>query len=138
MPAGRKVTDSESAAYEVIYSGGGFSNYFTRPTWQQPAADAYFAQHAPPYASTLYNRTGRGYPDISANGANYVVAVDGAFSLVFGTSASAPVVGAMLSNINDARLALGKGPLGFVNPALYSSAFSGAYNVRLLPSRGMS
>jgi tripeptidyl-peptidase-1 len=54
--------------------------------------------------------------------------VDGQFARVFGTSASAPVVGAMLSNINDARLALGKPPLGFINPALYSDRFVSAYN----------
>jgi hypothetical protein len=35
---------------------------------------------------------------------------------VFGTSASSPVVGAMITNINDARLAIGKKPLGFINP----------------------
>lgn len=42
--------------------------------------------------------------------ANYVVAVNGQFQSVFGTSASAPVIAAMISNINDARLAMGKKP----------------------------
>lgn len=55
-------------SYEVIYSGGGFSNYFARPSWQKPAVDSYFAQHNPSYSTSIYNRTGRGYPDISANG----------------------------------------------------------------------
>jgi subtilase family serine protease len=66
---------------------------------------------------------------VSANGANYVVAVDGEFSLVFGTSASSPTFSAVLANINDARLAIGKKPLGFVNPSLYSSGFQVAFNV---------
>ena len=44
--------------------------------------------------------------------ANYVVAIDGTFHLVFGTSASSPVVGSMIAMINDARLAAGKGPVG--------------------------
>jgi hypothetical protein len=52
-----------------------------------------------------------------------VVAVDGAFSLVYGTSASAPVVGSIFALINDARLAHGKKPIGFVNPTLVMSQF---------------
>jgi tripeptidyl-peptidase-1 len=59
--------------------------------------------------------------DISANGANYAVAVAGKFGLVYGTSASAPVVGAILTLINDARIALGKSPIGFINPAIYTN-----------------
>jgi tripeptidyl-peptidase-1 len=49
-----------------------------------------------------------------------VVAIDGAFYLVYGTSASTPVIGAMFALINDARLAKGKSSIGFVNPVLVS------------------
>lgn len=55
-------------SYEVIYSGGGFSNYFPRPSYQEAAVDSYFASYTPSYSTTLYNGTGRGFPDISANG----------------------------------------------------------------------
>ena len=51
-------------------------------------------------------------PIDSPHSANYVVAVDGTFTLVYGTSASAPVVGAIITLINDARIAIGKGPIG--------------------------
>jgi hypothetical protein len=44
--------------------------------------------------------------------ANYVLAIDGQFQLVFGTSASSPVVGSIITMLNDARLAVGKGPVG--------------------------
>jgi hypothetical protein len=37
-----------------------------------------------------------------------VVAVEGKFGLVYGTSASAPVVASMLTMINDARISVGK------------------------------
>ena len=47
-----------------------------------------------------------------------MIAVDGKFDRVFGTSASAPALGAMLYAINDARLAIGKKPIGFINPAV--------------------
>lgn len=46
----------------------------------------------------------------------YDPGIDGQFGLVFGTSASAPVFASMITLINDARLAIGKGPLGFINP----------------------
>jgi len=81
----------------------------------------YFKHHAPPYTAAQYNNTQRvrGFPDISANGANYVVAIDGTFFLVYGTSASTPVVGSIITLINDARLHEGKKPVGFINPVLY-------------------
>lgn len=41
-----------------------------------------------------------------------ILAIDGQFVLVFGTSASSPVVGSMITLINDARIAAGKGPVG--------------------------
>ncbi|KAJ7093316.1 subtilisin-like protein [Mycena belliarum] len=126
--AGKTVLNPESACADVIYSGGGFSNYFPRPSFQQPQVANYFAAHNPPYSTTKYNAAGRGFPDLSANGANYIVAVQGVRYLVYGTSASAPVVGAILTLINDARLAAGKGPIGWINPTIYSSAFASAFN----------
>ena len=41
-----------------------------------------------------------------------------------GTSASCPVMAGMLSNINAARMAIGKGSVGWVTPALYAHAAS--------------
>jgi tripeptidyl-peptidase-1 len=60
----------------------------------------------------------RAYPDLSANGANYDVAIDGIFQLVYGTSAASPVVGAILTMVNDARIAQGKPTIGFINPTV--------------------
>lgn len=34
------------------------------------------------------------------------------------TGASSPVLGSIITLINDARLAIGKGPVGFINPAV--------------------
>ncbi len=39
-----------------------------------------------------------------------------------GTSASTPVVAALLTLLNDYQLSQGRAPLGFVNPLLYSIA----------------
>ncbi|TBU55600.1 subtilisin-like protein [Dichomitus squalens] len=126
---GAKVTDPESACAQVIYSGGGFSNVFPRPAYQKAAVKNFLTKYPPPYSSDIYNTTGsRAYPDLSANGANYVVAVQGDFYLVYGTSASSPVMAAILSAINDARLAVGKKSIGFINPTIYSPTFQHAFN----------
>ena len=119
---GASVTQPEQAAESVIYSGGGFSNVFAMPSYQSSAVKTYFAQHKPSYGSDRYNTSqmSRGYPDVSANGVNYVVAVDGNFSYVFGTSASAPTFGSVVTLINSARLAVGKSSVGFINPTLYA------------------
>ena len=120
---GAPVTAPEEACETVIFSGGGFSNVFPLPAYQSAAVKSFFANHPPPYTSAQYNNSQktRGFPDISANGANYVVAVDGTFSLVYGTSASTPVVASIFTLINEARLAVGKSAVGFINPVLYAN-----------------
>jgi tripeptidyl-peptidase I len=64
------VTDPESATYEIIFSGGGFSNYFAIPDYQKPAVESFLKNHPPPYPADIWNSTGRSraFPDISANG----------------------------------------------------------------------
>lgn len=46
------------------------------------------------------------------------MAVDGEFELVYGTSCSSPVSASILTAVNDARLAIGKSPIGFINPTV--------------------
>ncbi|KAK8108298.1 uncharacterized protein PG998_010311 [Apiospora kogelbergensis] len=68
-----------------------------------------------------FNRLGRAYPDVAANGDNFVVAHRGGLARVGGTSAACPLFGSLLSLVNEERLAAGKrGPVGFVNPVLYA------------------
>ncbi|KAH9950540.1 peptidase S8/S53 domain-containing protein [Amylocystis lapponica] len=127
--SGASVTQPESACQDIIYSGGGFSNVFPIPDYQKGAVEEYLTRYPPPYPAGTYNTSGsRAFPDLSANGAWYVVAVDGEYESVFGTSCSSPVVGSILYAINDARLAIGKGPIGFINPTIYSPYFWGAFN----------
>lgn len=45
-----------------------------------------------------------------------------------GTSMSCPIVAAIVNRINEERIHAGKKPLGFINPALYQAASSGAFN----------
>jgi len=130
--AGNTVNDPESACEEVIFSGGGFSNIFPMPSYQASAVKSFLTNHPPPYTNGEFNNSGnvRAFPDLSANGANFVIGIDGEFGLVFGTSCSAPTTASIFTMINDARLAVGKKPIGFINPAIYSEAFklAGAFN----------
>ncbi|KAF9464191.1 Pro-kumamolisin, activation domain-containing protein [Collybia nuda] len=127
---GSTVNDPEGACEQVIFSGGGFSNIFPIPSYQSDAVNNFLTLHPPPYTSAQFNnsRTVRAFPDLSANGANYVIGINGEFGLVFGTSASSPVVGSLITLVNDARIAAGKKPVGFINPAIYSAAFASAFN----------
>ncbi|PWN34625.1 subtilisin-like protein [Meira miltonrushii] len=122
---GKTVLQPESACEKVIYSGGGFSNVFQQPDYQKNAVQTYFKNYKPTYTAMQYNNseTTRGYPDVSANGANYIVTVAGNVSRVYGTSASAPVTASILTLINEARLDAGKGSLGFVNPTFYANPY---------------
>ena len=109
-----------------ISSGGGFSDTFVAPDYQASAVAGYFrAASASLPPSSAYNATGRGYPDVSAlagpsNG--YCVAARGRWSTVAGTSASCPVFAGAVAMLNDALLAQGAAPLGFLNPWLYQVA----------------
>lgn len=55
---GAKVTDPEGACEQVIFSGGGFSNYFGIPDYQKKAVADYLSAHKPPYSPDVWNATG--------------------------------------------------------------------------------
>ncbi|KAH9219932.1 protease S8 tripeptidyl peptidase I [Leptodontidium sp. 2 PMI_412] len=142
---GKKVTDEEAVAQEdensifgTFSSGGGFSNVYTVPDYQKKALKTYFSSHNPPYDSYsafgtsynpgdvaanggLYNRLGRGIPDVSANGDNITMIYQGQKALAAGSSASAPMFAAIINRINEERLAAGKSTVGFINPVLYAN-----------------
>lgn len=102
-----------------ITTGGGFSTIYDQTSWQSAQVAAYLknAPNLPP--KSMFNPSGRGYPDVAAMGHNYAIVVGGQTYQGSGTSASTPVFGAMISLINAARIEAGKSSLGFLNPALY-------------------
>ncbi|OSD06587.1 subtilisin-like protein [Trametes coccinea BRFM310] len=125
---GKSVHDPESAP-TAFGSGGGFSNVFPRPSFQERLVQRYLAQlgrHA--VDPTLFNSSGRGIPDVAANGFPTAAVIAGNYSIVGGTSASTPIFAAIVAAVNDARLALGKSPVGPINPAIYSILFTGAFH----------
>lgn len=107
------------------FGGGGFSNLFPVPDYQKSATSGYLSKIGNTDQGE-YNAAGRGFPDVSAQGANYAIRLLGQDDVESGTSASAPAFSAVLALINSARKAAGKGLLGWVNPSLYSnpSAFT--------------
>lgn len=105
----------------TFFSSGGFSNYWKRPEWQDDAIKAYFhkiGEKNKPY----FNRHGRGFPDVSAQGFGFKVYDKGVLKGYQGTSASAPAFAGIVALLNDARLRANKPALGFLNPLLYSNA----------------
>ncbi|KAK5994789.1 Aorsin [Cladobotryum mycophilum] len=121
LPQGGKIGDKEVASY-TFPSGGGFSNYFPLPDYQASAVATYYANHAPEYNSSRYNDTQqvRGFPDVAVFAQDYTTGIDGGFQQFSGTSAASPTFGAMITLINGERIKNGKGPVGFLNPVLYS------------------
>eukprot|EP00331_Platyophrya_macrostoma_P008612 CAMPEP_0176426888 /NCGR_PEP_ID=MMETSP0127-20121128/12204_1 /TAXON_ID=938130 /ORGANISM="Platyophrya macrostoma, Strain WH" /LENGTH=602 /DNA_ID=CAMNT_0017808229 /DNA_START=43 /DNA_END=1854 /DNA_ORIENTATION=- len=123
VPDERWRDDANSTSDEEVsvnWSGGGFSTQFTRPSWQAAAVKKYFevaSASLPP--QSFYAANGRGYPDVSALGANFDVVVAGQWQLVSGTSAASPTFAGVVSLIVAERLAKGQSALGFLNPKLY-------------------
>eukprot|EP00697_Spironema_sp_BW2_P009776 gnl/Spiro4/2477_TR1193_c1_g1_i1.p1 gnl/Spiro4/2477_TR1193_c1_g1~~gnl/Spiro4/2477_TR1193_c1_g1_i1.p1 ORF type:complete len:568 (+),score=155.92 gnl/Spiro4/2477_TR1193_c1_g1_i1:43-1704(+) len=119
---GTYLTSSASTDTETAWSGsgGGFSNMWARPAWQDSAVAAYLAQHDILPAQKFFNASGRAFPDVSALSTNFQVVYGGSTTSETGTSAATPVFAAMIALVNEARAAASKPPLGFLNPALYS------------------
>jgi len=103
-------------------SGGGFSNYFLRSEYQSGSVPAYISGIEPEY-SGLYRSSGRAYPDVAAQGQQVATTWNGKEKSIDGASASTPIVAGVLTLVNDALIAAGKSPLGFLNPWLYSEGY---------------
>ena len=54
------------------FSSGGFSEYWTRPAWQESAVRRYLDEHGEKWKQ-YYARTGRGFPDVAAQGAGFPI-----------------------------------------------------------------
>ncbi|KAJ3984233.1 tripeptidyl peptidase A [Lentinula detonsa] len=103
----------------VFFSGGGFIMQFTRPWYQSHAVDGFLKKLGEDTYNGLFNRFGRAYPDVSAQGLNFRVFIHGNPYLISGTSASSPTFAGIVALLNDARLRAGLPTLGFLNPLLY-------------------
>ena len=122
-------TSASGGASSVFPSGGGFSNLFGRPAYQESAVAAYLAQGKSVKlpSAALFNSSGAAYPDVSLLAENFVLGQYKVPVPVSGTSCSTPAFAALVSLLNDVRLAAGKRSLGWLNPLLYAHADDGSF-----------
>jgi len=102
--------DPETA---IFFTGGGFSNYFTRPSYQDQVVTTYIKKLNGAYHGLYkygfcrlvfcelplnnvadyhtHSTSGRGFPDVAARGDEYRVVIGGETTHIGGTSASSPV-----------------------------------------------
>ena len=112
-------------------SGGGFSTDYPVQTYQEAGVKSFLGKtklpagvkfcvpgHGDIFSSC--NVTGRASPDVAFLGDGFAVIAEGCNWTVGGTSASAPGMAAVISLLNEERLATGK-TLGFVNPLFYAN-----------------
>jgi tripeptidyl-peptidase-1 len=112
-------------------TGGGFSNISTMPGYQAQFVQNYLQNHPSSVpSSSIFNNKGRAYPDFATVGHNVMVAQQGQFIGVDGTSCSAPIFGGIVTLLNDIRLNANKSALGFLNPLFYQIASEYPYAFR--------
>jgi subtilase family serine protease len=105
-----------------VDGGGGISpDLFAIPSWQTATATGCSA------CSTIY----RNGPDVSANANfSFYVCADKACTANEwgGTSFAAPMWAGYLALVNQQAVANGGGPVGFINPTLYTIGLSSSYD----------
>ncbi|KAJ7626996.1 subtilisin-like protein [Roridomyces roridus] len=114
------ATQQSGPEVGAALSGGGFANTFPRPSWQDSAVTTYLSLLGDTNAG-LFNASGRGVPDVSAQGINITIGFNATIHPVSGTSASAPIFAAIIGQLNNELVASGRSVLGFLNPWLYAN-----------------
>ncbi|KAF8258636.1 peptidase S8/S53 domain-containing protein [Lactarius quietus] len=109
-------------------SGGGFSDYFPRPPYQNEAVGGFLDVLGNQYEG-LFNPHGRGVPDVAAQVLAFPVYLKDQKKLLIGTSGATPVVAAIFSLLNDYQLSKGRDPLGWLNPWLYEDGFETLFDI---------
>ncbi|KAH9168677.1 subtilisin-like protein [Lactarius sanguifluus] len=110
------------------FSGGGFSDYFKRPTYQGEAVSTFLQGLGNRYQG-LYNASGRGIPDVAAQADRFRIFLNGNEQEASGTSVATPTVAGVISLLNDWLILTGQDPLGFLNPWLYGRGSRGLTDI---------
>ena len=119
------VTQSNKSLSSCPFtSGGGFALYEHIPSYQMKHVLGYLESIDNTAFAPMagYSRKRRGYPDITLHGFNHLTLSGTNNELTSGTSVSASVMANMISDLNAARMKIGKGSVGFINPALYANS----------------
>jgi kumamolisin len=97
-------------------TGGGVSNVFPLPTWQQNSK----------VPAPAKSGGGRGVPDVAGDAdpsTGYTIRVDGTTTVVGGTSAVAPLWAGLITLANQQNGVAA----GFINPAIYAASAAKAF-----------
>jgi tripeptidyl-peptidase-1 len=117
------------------YQAGAVNSFLSANKFPFPSYNVTAGNHVGAHGG-VFNVAGRGIPDVSANGALVDSYVNGLFRRASGTSFSTPIWASIINlvdqgsicttkraltriQINEERIAIGKGPVGFINPVLY-------------------
>jgi tripeptidyl-peptidase-1 len=125
------TTNVPEVAVSRFFSGGGFSNFFARPDYQEKAVSKYLAALPKGTFKGLFNPAGRAFPDVAAQSDNFRIFLSGRPVLIGGTSASSPAFTGFVALLNDVRLKANKPPLGFLNPLLYKQGVAGFNDITI-------
>lgn len=128
---GATTQTAPEVAVSDFFSGGGFSNFFARPSYQDKDVTNYLKTLPKGTYAGLFNPNGRAIPDVAAQGDNLKVFIGGESFLIGGTSASSPTFAGFVALLNDVRLKAKLPPLGFLNPFLYSKGFQGLNDITI-------
>ncbi|KAH8990959.1 subtilisin-like protein [Lactarius akahatsu] len=109
-------------------SGGGFSVYFPRPSYQNNAVPTFLRNLGGQY-NGFYNPGGRGVPDIALQAVDFLSITNRETLIIDGTSCSTPSAAGIISLLNDYRISNGKAPLGFLNIWLYGACLEGLNDI---------
>jgi tripeptidyl-peptidase-1 len=114
--------DGNPGVPESAWSGssGGFSDRWPVADFQKDAVAMYLKTANLP-ASSHFNASSRGFPDVSAQSTSFTVINGGMEQDVAGTSCACPTFSGVLGLLNDLRLQAGKSTLGWVNPFFYQN-----------------
>ncbi|KAH9170386.1 subtilisin-like protein [Lactarius sanguifluus] len=101
------------------FSGGGFSAYFPRPSYQNNFVPRFLRNLGNQY-NCFYNPGGRGIPDIALQAIDFRIVLNMSAWKTHGTSCSTPITdvqtaAGIISLLNDYRISNGRAPLGFLN-----------------------
>eukprot|EP01084_Bolivina_argentea_P117521 208694_1 len=119
---GGTIGDEPTGETAFHPSGGGFSNFFERPQYQNKSVIDFInlsnSMNQLPNES-LFNISGRGFPDISGCALNYNVLINNIWNMPSGTDCSLGTVGGIISLLNDIRFQNNMSSLGWLNPLIY-------------------
>ena len=114
--SGGSDEESVSASVSGFLSSGGFSDVDITPAYQRAAVEGYFNSNVTLPDQTLWNRTGRGSPDVSAIGMDGYIIDNGQADLVSGASMSTPIFAAIIALVQADYQRMTNLTLGFLNP----------------------